>query len=33
LIYRIDGDDLLIVAVAHSARKPHYWLEDDSGKS
>jgi len=31
LIYRIDRDDLLIVAVAHSARKPLYWLKDDSG--
>jgi plasmid stabilization system protein ParE len=25
MIYRIDGDEIIIVAVAHSSRKPNYW--------
>ena len=25
LIYRVDADDILVLAVAHSHRKPGYW--------
>ena len=27
LIYEIDGDVILILAVAHQRRRPHYWRE------
>lgn len=27
LIYEIDGDAVLIPAVAHQRRRPHYWRE------
>ncbi len=27
LIYRIDGDSIIVVAIAHHRRKPGYWLE------
>ncbi len=27
LIYEIDGDIVLILAVAHQRRRPHYWRE------
>ena len=26
IVYRTVGDDLHILAIAHPARKPHYWL-------
>ena len=26
VIYRIDGDDLFIIAIAHLKRKPNYWV-------
>jgi plasmid stabilization system protein ParE len=25
LVYRIEGEDILVVAVAHSGRSPAYW--------
>jgi toxin ParE1/3/4 len=33
LIYRVEGKELVFVAVAHTARKPGYWLDrsTDSG--
>jgi plasmid stabilization system protein ParE len=27
LLYRADGDTILIVAVAHQSRRPGYWLK------
>ena len=27
IIYRIDRDEIYVVAVAHGSRKPGYWLE------
>jgi plasmid stabilization system protein ParE len=27
LIYGIDGDDVVVVAVAHLHREPRYWIE------
>lgn len=27
LIYEIDGDNALILAVAHQRRRPHYWRD------
>ncbi|MDP2181668.1 MAG: type II toxin-antitoxin system RelE/ParE family toxin [Actinomycetota bacterium] len=31
LIYEIDGDVVLILAVAHQRRRPHYWRERRAG--
>jgi plasmid stabilization system protein ParE len=31
LIYEIDGDVILILAVAHQRRRPHYWRERRAG--
>ena len=25
VIYRVDGDDVIVMAVAHAARSPDYW--------
>ncbi|MFO1319358.1 MAG: type II toxin-antitoxin system RelE/ParE family toxin [Burkholderiales bacterium] len=25
LVYRLDGDELLVVALAHQSRRPDYW--------
>jgi plasmid stabilization system protein ParE len=30
LIYRVDHDELVIVALAHTARKPEYWISADT---
>ena len=27
LIYGIDGESIIVIAVAHSRRDPHYWME------
>jgi plasmid stabilization system protein ParE len=27
IVYRVDGDDIMIVAVAHESRKPGYWRD------
>lgn len=27
LVYRVDGDDLIVLAVAHMRRRPGFWLE------
>jgi hypothetical protein len=27
LVYRIQGDEIRIVAVAHHSRRPGYWVE------
>jgi toxin ParE1/3/4 len=32
IIYRIDGDIIHILAVAHTSRKPGYWKQRDAGK-
>lgn len=31
LIYEIDGDVILILAVAHQRRRPHFWRERRAG--
>lgn len=31
LIYEVDGDAVLILAVAHQRRRPHYWRERRAG--
>jgi toxin ParE2 len=31
LIYRLDGDEIVVVAVAHVARRPDYWRSRDDG--
>ena len=31
LVYEIDGDVILILAVAHQRRRPHYWHERRAG--
>ena len=30
IIYRVHEDDILIVAVAHTSRKPKYWMKRES---
>lgn len=32
VIYTQDGDDLLVIAIAHQHRKPGYWRDRLSGK-
>ncbi len=27
IIYRIDGEDVIVIAVAHTARSPDYWMD------
>ena len=27
VIYRVDGDDVSVIAVAHAARSPDYWAD------
>ena len=27
IIYRIDGDDIRVIAIAHAARSPDYWTD------
>ncbi len=27
LVYGIDGDTIVVIAVAHLHRQPHYWIE------
>lgn len=31
LIYSVDNDGLLILAVAHNSRRPNYWIERTLG--
>lgn len=31
IAYRLDGDEIVIVAVAHQRRNPRYWFERDTG--
>ncbi len=33
IIYGIDGDTIIVIAVAHLHREPRYWINRMSGKS
>ena len=32
VIYRVDGDEIYVAAVAHGSRKPGYWLEREDNR-